>query len=691
MFDHDLNLKGNELFLVGRSHDRTGMAEAGLYLRDTRFLSVCRIEVNNVRPQTLGVRTGEGRRATISLTNPENDVFATGPHTIAIEERVELSDKMTLTLVIENYTREAADLRITLDLKSDFLDMFAVRGWPGTNFGTIHPVDLTGPGVSLTYTAVDGSTLATNVSATPAPDLLESPAPGMAALTWDITVPPRGQHTIRIAIAPDPGDGRPVSPPEKHENAFLFWTSGADLQAFVDQAMTDLDLLQTTFPEGLIPAAGLPWYIAPFGRDSLIVALQTMHVYPGRIANTLRLLATHQGTKIDAFREEQPGKILHEMRYGELARSGQVPHSPYFGSIDSTPLFVMTFAQYVLWHRDEAIWRDLRPNVERALEWIETYGDLDGDGLIEFMGRQSDPTHISQQGWKDSHDSLHHADGSEVEGPIALVEVQGYVFAAYAWLAEAARQMGDNAWADALQVKADTIREVVESQFWIEREGYYAQALDGQKRRVDAISSNPGHLLFCALPSPERAALVAERIMMGDLYAGWGIRTLSSAMATYNPMSYHNGSIWPHDTSLAMWGLREYGFDIQAIQLAMGLVSLGYFAKDHQIAELYCGWPQEDHQDGPVDYPVSCIPQAWAAASAHLVIRTLLGIRPDFRNQLINVEPLLPEDFDAISVANLAAFGKLYDLTASAHDDHYHVHAEGDVDIVAAGGDHHHH
>jgi glycogen debranching enzyme len=382
------------------------------------------------------------------------------------------------------------------------------------------------------------------------------------------------------------------------------------------------------------------------------------------------------------------------MRFGELARSGQIPHTPYFGSIDSTPLFVFTFAQHYLWHRDERLWTDLIESVKQAIAWIGTYGDLDGDSLIEFLGTQSEPTHISQQGWKDSHDSLHHVDGSEVEGPIALVEVQGYVFAAYSKLAEAARIHGDNTWASELSQKAERVRTAVEDSFWIESEGFYAQALDGRKRRVEAISSNPGHLLFCGLPSPERAARVGERLMQDDLYAGWGIRTLSSAMPTYNPMSYHNGSIWPHDTSLTMWGLREYGIDTPAIQLAVGLVTLGFFSPQSRLAELYCGWPLDGHEDGPVNYPVSCIPQAWAAASAHLMLRTLLGIKPDFDAGTIHIDPFLPEQFDAISVANLAAFGNTYDLAVHVHEDHYHVSPEGNVTVIVAGGEsdaHDHH
>ena len=393
-------------------------------------------------------------------------------------------------------------------------------------------------------------------------------------------------------------------------------------------ARSDLDLamLQTTSPEGSIPAAGIPWFIAPFGRDSLIVALQTMHVYPERVWATLRVLAANQGAKIDEFREEEPGKILHELRYGDMARSGQIPHTPYFGSIDSTPLFVMAFAQAYRWHEDDDLYEELIPHVHRALQWMEEFGDLDGDGLLEFGSKQDDGVHITQQGWKDSHDSLHRANGDEVEGPIALVEVQGYAFAAYSWLAVVASTRGDEIWAGDLRQKAERVRDAVETSFWMEDERFYAQALDGRKRPVDAISSNPGHLLFCGLPSRDRAAAVTDRLLQTDMLTRWGIRTLSSQMATYNPMSYHNGSIWPHDNSLTMWGMKSYGFNEASSTVAECLIRLSSHDPEHRLSELYCGFDTDDDREGPVDYPVSCRPQAWAAGCGHLLVRTIYGL-----------------------------------------------------------------
>jgi glycogen debranching enzyme len=685
MFEHDINLKGNEIFLIGQSQRATGMAEAGLYLRDTRFLSGFNLRVNDSELITLDVRARQGRRAVINLTNPITDAFTQPAHTVGIEQTIELNHWVRCSITVQNFRQEPDSLKLTIDVCADFLDMFEVRGLKSDRRGTVRKTSVRDGGLVLQYDSLGGNVLSTTLAFTPAPDAIEPGAPGSGSVQYDLDLDPGELRRIDVEIRPDPANGLPVAafvePPE-HSS---FWCNDIDLQALVDQSTIDLDLLQTQFPDGSIPAAGTPWYIAPFGRDSLIVSLQTMHAYPERIASTLRLLAANQGKKIDAFREEQPGKILHEIRYGEMALSGQVPHTPYYGSIDATPLFVLTFAQYSLWHRDKELWRELVESVKLAIEWIEAYGDLDGDGLIEFMGLQSDPAHIAQQGWKDSFDSLHHPDGTPVGGPIALVEVQGYVFAAYNQLAEAARVHGDTAWSTELRRKADALRGLVEDTFWMEDEGFYAQALDGNKRRVEAISSNPGHLLFCGLPSPERAARVGKRLMQDDLYAGWGIRTLSSTMPTYNPMSYHNGSIWPHDTSLAMWGLREYGLDTEAVQIALGLIGLAYYSPRSRLAELYCGYSSEGHEDGPVDYPVSCSPQAWAAASAHLLVRTLLGIRPDFHAKTIHVDPFFPEQVEAISLIDLPAFGETYDLSVQVLDDHYHVAQEGNVKVTVAG------
>jgi glycogen debranching enzyme len=683
MLDLDLMLKCNELCVVGMDRVRDVTGQAGLYVRDTRFLSAFSVRLSATELQLLDIQSPAPDRAIITRTNPRLGAAEDGtePETILLRSVVTLDTALTVAFTARNFGRRAIAERLEVSLAADFRDMFDVRGMTPKTRAVPVAATIHGEGeVALGARGSDGQVVTTRVSTSPPASIAPAMAGGAsgATLSWPLELVPGEATEIEIRIAPRP-IGAPLEDPRTGDPGSEFAphvtvrTSSEPFNAFIARCDADLALLQTTFPEGSVPAAGIPWYIAPFGRDSLIVGLQTMHAYPGRVASTLRVLASLQATEDDPWREAQPGKILHEMRYGDMARTGQVPHTPYYGSIDSTPLFVMTVAQHYLWHRDDALFDDVVEHVRRAIAWIEEHGDVDGDGLLEFSGRQQDTTHISQQGWKDSHDSLHFADGREVEGPVALVEVQGYVYAAYRWLSDAARLRGNAAWADELSAKADAVRAAVEDRFWLESAGYYAQALDGGKQPVDAISSNPGHLLYCGLPAPDRAARVAERMARPDMSSGWGLRTLSAEMATYNPMSYHNGSIWPHDFSLAMAGLRDYGQHELARELAMALLTLAAKASDLRLAELYCGFPPSDDVPTPVNYPVSCSPQAWAAASGLLALRALLGLKPDPEARTLTVEPHLPVDWSSLAVTGLHAYGAFVDIEVQRSGGGYDV------------------
>ncbi|MGC4108367.1 MAG: glycogen debranching N-terminal domain-containing protein [Thermomicrobiales bacterium] len=682
MLHLDLMLKNNELCLFGRPQQRSGMDESGLFVRDTRFLSRFETRIHGKALEILDLRQVDAATLEISAAAPELFIVPESEggeprrlqgQSLFVEQRIWLTDALHVRTRISNFDGQPVSVALEIDLGVDFRDMFDVRGMTPTTRPTLAAPIVDGNTVAFTATGTDGVAIATDVTLSPAPGnadvSFEPEAGGTVTLRWPLALAHGESATIDLSIAPKPAGTPLIAAPADGEDASFrprlgFTSADPALDAFIARCDADLALLYTSFPEGAIPAAGIPWFIAPFGRDSLVVALQTMHVYPDRAASTLRVLAALQGTKDDPWREEEPGKILHEMRYGDMARSGQAPHSPYYGSVDSTPLFVMTVAEYDRWHRDDALYDELMPHVKRALEWIETRGDLDGDGLLEFGAKANDAVHITQQGWKDSFDSLHFADGREVEGPIALVEVQGYLYAAYAGLADAARRRGDLAWADELAAKAERVRQTVEDRYWMEDAGFYAQALDGQKRQVDAISSNPGHLLFCRLPSPERAARVAAMLMSPELNCGWGVRTLGTSMATYNPLSYHNGSIWPHDSSLAMAGLADYGFHQEAASLARGLVELAGFAPNARLAELYCGFPQEPER-GPVNYPVSCIPQAWAAGSGLLAVRALLGLRANAETGSIQPTVDPPASMVPFVIEGLTAFGKGFAIAAT--------------------------
>lgn len=635
MFDLDLTLKNNELFLVGRSETCGGMHEAGLYLRDTRFLSTFTATVSGVPLDVLSVQTLSASEAIITSTTQSGHEDRTGipGSDLVVLQRIRLGAALNITFEAQAFGGWASTVTLDIEMAADFRDLFDVRGMTPKQRPRLHPPEvLADRTVSFSATGSDGQTAKLDVASEPSPlragiasgDRVSDNGAVPVAMAFSLDLAHGDSAIVDLSLLPTPV-GAAHEAEEAGRLRLKISTDNRDLEAMALRADLDLAMLQTDFPEGSMPSAGIPWFIAPFGRDSLIVALQTMQTYPERAWATLRVLAANQGDRLDEFREEEPGKILHEIRYGDMARTHQIPHTPYFGSIDSTPLFVMTFAQAWRTRQDEGMYDELVPHIRRALAWIEEYGDLDGDGLVEFGAKAEDGVHITQQGWKDSHDSLHWANGDQVEGPVALVEVQGYVYAAYAWMADVATMRGDEGWAAELRDKADRVRKTVEDTYWLEGEGYYAQALDGNKRPVDAISSNPGHLLFCGLPSPERAALMVDRLMRGDMLTRWGIRTLSSTMATYNPMSYHNGSIWPHDNSLTICGMKAFGFDEAASTVAECLIRLSVHDPERRLSELYCGFDSDDDRLGPVNYPVSCRPQAWAAGCAHLIVRTMLG------------------------------------------------------------------
>jgi glycogen debranching enzyme len=684
MLDLDLLLKRNELCLVGRTRIHESMHEAGLYARDTRFLSRFELGFLGHRLQVLDLTAPDPDQAVVTFTNPHLRHLELGiePQTMLVREQIRLDTALVVMLTVRNFGTTDTAGTLTLEVGADFRDMFDIRGMTPKERAEPLPAEATADGVVLAAESADQRRIRTRITGSAPATVEPLPTSGgesAAILTWQIDLARDEVTTIELRLQPEPvGEPIALAADTAQRGDFLphvtVDSSSPEFDQFLAQCDADLAMLETSFPDGTIPAAGIPWFIAPFGRDSLIVALQTLHAYPDRIDSTLRVLAALQATEVDPWREAQPGKILHEMRYGDMARTGQIPHTPYYGSIDSTPLFVMVFAQQWLWHRDDRLYDDLIGNVRRALDWMETYGDLDGDGLLEYSGNQLDVAHISQQGWKDSGDSLHFADGTAPEGPIALVEVQGYVYAAYRWLAEVVRLRGDDdAWADALMAKAEAVRKSVEATFWMEDAGFYAQALDGAKRPVDAISSNPGHLLYCRLPSDERAARVAACLGSPELNSGWGLRTLSTEMATYNPMSYHNGSIWPHDMSLAMDGLRQYGHEDLAREFAEALLALARTAPDLRLSELYCGFPPMEGVPEPVSYPVSCSPQAWAAGAGLLALRTLLGLDPDPRHGTFSVSPHLPDGWDCLSVTGLHAFNTFTTVTAQRAGDGYRV------------------
>ncbi len=723
MFGHDLVLKSDELYLVGDTNtDPSGELAAGLYVRDTRHLSRFSIILNGTPLSLMSAQLLHSAGAAVTAANrtitlPDGSVVPL--LSLALEQHIQLGAEIEVRIALRNFSDRSLTLVLELELAADFRDLFEIRGFPRTGRrGRVLRPGANPDRVTLGYLGPDGLPAETIVAFDrpasiavagdhdtgtheesavflPGSDLVtQRPAPvapPRAVASFSAVVPAGEVWELRTTVTPRPAGGSPVSPVAtladgRPPRPATITTDNGFFNRFLHRCASDLGMLQTSFPGGSLPAAGIPWYVAPFGRDSLIVGLQTLHVAPERAADTLRVLAARQGTRDDPWRDEEPGKILHEVRYGEMARLGEIPHTPYFGTADATPLFVLLFAETIAWTGDERLYRDLLPNVRRALEWIERHGDRDGDGLVEYESRSPSGVGITHQGWKDSHDSLHHRDGRPAStGAIALVEVQAYVYAAYRRLAEVVAGRGDAAWAAELRSRAEVVRRAVEERFWLEDDGFYAQALDGDKVPVAAISSNPGHLLYCGLPSPERAARVAHRLQGPDVDAGWGIRTLSSAMPTYNPMSYHNGSIWPHDNSLIAAGLRAYGYADAANAIGTALFNAGQADPLARLPELYCGFDRAEgsESDAPVAYPVSCSPQAWAAGAGQLLVRVMLGLHVDIERARLLVDPALPPWLNEVTLKDMSVLGAAASLSVRRDGGDYVVETEGPIERPA--------
>jgi glycogen debranching enzyme len=398
-------------------------------------------------------------------------------------------------------------------------------------------------------------------------------------------------------------------------------------------------------------SAGIPWYTCPFGRDALIAGFEALLASPEVARNALLFLAKLQGQVDDPSRDEEPGKIPHEIRFGEMAAAGEVPHTPYYGSADATPLFLVLLSEYDLWTDDRETVEAMLPHAERALQWLATWADRDADGLVEYQRRTS--MGLRNQGWKDSHDGVPFADGRPAEPPIALVEVQGYAIDARRRMAALYRRRGRRSEAQALLAAARAQAEAVEERFWMEGKGTYALALDREKRQVDAITSNPGHLLFSRAAAEDRARQVAASLLSSDMWSGWGIRTLAASQPAYNPLSYHDGTVWPHDNALCAMGFSRYGMTREAGQVFSGLWDAAQHFRQLRLPELFCGLSRAGCQF-PVHYPVACSPQAWSSAAWFLLLRSVLGIFPDApRRELHVVQPYLPPWLDEATLEGL--------------------------------------
>jgi len=629
----------------------------GLFFEDTRFLSQWRLRLDERAPQGLACITRHPFAATFVARGQPRPGQADS--TLLVERRRYVGNGMREEVVITNLGREAAHCTVTFELDTDFAHIFEVKEHRVRQQGH-HAIEIRGPAMGFTYRLGEISRRLDVVF----PDGAHL-TPGRARL--DIVVPAKEQWSthfeFRVTVDGAPvelpfGDAEETSPAvallEAWEQAApRIRTAHPSLDATFTQSSRDLGALRIPDPERrdrMVIAAGAPWFMTLFGRDALISSLMILAVDPSLAANTLHTLARMQGTHVDPRTEEQPGKILHELRRGLTTVAETPAGSIYYGSVDATPLFVVVLGALHRWGAPDDVVRELLPHADRALAWVEEHGDRDGDGFVEYQ--RSSEHGLANQGWKDSFDAVGFADGRLADTPIALCEVQGYVYAAYLARAQIARHLGDAATAVDLEERASRLKAAFNRQFWLEGSGHYALGLDREKRPIDALTSNIGHCLWSGIVDEDKAARTVEQLCGPEMFTGWGIRTLASSMRRYNPVSYHNGSVWPHDSAICAAGLARYGFHKEAEAVTVGLFEAAA-AFGGRLPELFCGFDR-DTFPMPVSYPSSCAPQAWAAASPFWLLRTtLLGLEPSVPDGVVRCAPRIPGAFGRMDVGNL--------------------------------------
>jgi len=665
-----LVLKHGDAFGVfdfnGDAISNQGGAE-GLYYRDTRHLSHFAVTIDGARPMLLSsTLRDDNATLTCDLTNPDLPEAKGQPkfeHDLVHLRRTRFLWNAACfeRLSIRNFDERPRRIRLGIEFAADFADLFEVRGSHRERRGFPHPPEVRPAETVLSYTGLDEIRRSTAIRFDPGPDKLTG-----AHAVFSIDLEPRESRSIflEICFQQEEAKAQPIRAfftalrdarrelRAKSSRAASIETSNQIFNEAVRRSIADLYMLTTELPEGLYPYAGIPWFSAVFGRDAIITALEMLWLDPKVARGVLRRLAATQATKVDQQADAEPGKILHESRHGEMANLGEVPFGCYYGSIDSTPLFVMLAGAYLDRTNDLETIRALWPHIEAALQWIEAYGDRDGDGFVEYERRGSQG--LANQGWKDSHDAIFHSDGSLAAPPIALTEVQAYVYAAWRAAQRMARVVGEIRRAAEYDKRAETLRRRFDQQFFDEALGTYVLALDGDKKPCRVRASNSGHALFAGIAYPERAEAVVRTLMASSGFCGWGIRTVASSEARYNPMSYHNGSVWPHDNALIASGFADYGHQGEAAQVFESLYHASTYIDLRRLPELFCGFPRQQTR-GPTFYPVACIPQAWAAAAPLYLLQSCMGLTLEADAKRVSFrDPVLPKFLDEIVVRNLA-------------------------------------
>ncbi len=684
MFDH-----------FGNIH-RIGLGEQGLYHEGTRFLSRWELRLFGRRPLLLSSTvTEDNAQLTVDLTNPD---LWTDAHLALPRDQVHGFLSCFLwngvcyqRLSLRNYSLVPVPVSFEWQFDADFADIFEVRGIKRERRGEMRQPLIGSDCVQLSYEGLDQVVRRTTLHFAPAPQSLKA-----NSAAFRDTLPPRGEKVFCITINCDPPNATcPVlcydEATKSADEALCLArlrdttirTSNEQFNDWLSRSAVDLHLMVTETPYGPYPYAGVPWFSTVFGRDGIITALELLWLKPELARGVLSYLAANQAQVSNSSQDAEPGKILHETRRGEMAALGEIPFGRYYGSVDATPLFVMLAGAYYERTGDDAFVRSLWPHVEAALNWIERCGDVDQDGFIEYSRRSEKGLVV--QGWKDSFDSVFHADGTLAEGPVALCEVQGYVYAAWLAAARIARVTEHPEIAERLIDKAEHFRRRFEKAFWCEELGTYALALDGHKQPCRVRTSNSAHCLFTGIASPEHAAQIGDSLLSEESFSGWGVRTVASTEARYNPMSYHNGSVWPHDNAILAAGLARYGLTQHLLKVFGGLFDASHFFDLHRMPELFCGFIRRPGE-GPTLYPVACAPQSWSAAVVFSLLQSLLGLTIDAsRRQIRLSRSALPESLGRLWIHNLDVGDATVDLALERYPTDVGVELlrrKGDVEIL---------
>jgi glycogen debranching enzyme len=671
-----LSLKDGDCFLVANAYGDILGGVDGFFDDDTRTLSRLRLLIGGKSPSRLG--SGVSRDNVVFAFHGANRALpqmgekATPPGVLHIERRRFLWRKRLYErLRVINHSLDHEILPVAYEFAADFHDVFEIRGMKRAARGSYKRPKAEGRRVEFHYQGLDKVERATVIEFSEPPGRLTG-----ERAEFMISLHPRGRFDLYIEIGSDPDEipnkaryrtacARAIVAQRKRgHRGGRVRVRGPQFNRWLQQSRSDIALLTTVLETGPYPYAGIPWFSTPFGRDGIITAWQMLWLDPSLAKGVLTYLARRQAHDVSAFRDSAPGKIMHETRHGEMANLNEIPFGLYYGGVDTTPLFVALAGAYADRTGDLAFIRSLWPALTAALGWMDKFADSNGDGLIDYA--RGAKTGLANQGWKDSEDSIFHADGRFPDGPIALVEVQGYAFAAYRAMANLGERLGRGAvvhW----RTRAENIRQAVEERFWMEDEGYYGVAIDGEGKLCRPLTTNAGHLLFVGLPSAERAERVGQRLLTAGFLTGWGLRTLAKDSVRYNPMSYHNGSVWPHDTAICAAGMSRYGHRQSA---AVVLESL-FQAASHfnlRLPELFCGFTRAAGEP-PIAYPVACMPQAWAAGSVFMVLQACLGLEIDgWTGRVMLTKPYLPQGVDRLALYGLELGDKRVDVRLGRTD-----------------------